>query len=549
MSALDAPFAGTSPRPRAATSRRALVRPAAARLALGAVWALAAAWAVVSLSWPAGFDHGLYAWTGDVVARGGMVYRDAWDMHGPLVAYLYALPQALVGRHFWGVRVLDLAVLAVGAWGCAALAARAGTRRAPAAASWMAAVLTLAYASQTFNNTAQPDGWVALTVGALLAPVAVAARPRLRWMAVAGAAAGLFALVKPFYGVFVLVPLVVHVLRVWPDRRAALLALATAFVASLVPIALMVAWFAHRGALDALLEVHVRYTALVYNGGGLHLTERVRGVTDHFLKAKIEPVAAPAMLAGIVALWRGGRRPLLAGLLTWLALAFFVVLLQNKYYEYHWLVILPPGLVLAAHGVLAALGDRADGGDRAGGVDRAGRTLALALVAVVVARAAVRPVFYVQQWASYAAGRTGAHFYFHDFRDDGPSRPWERMRVGEYLRDRLRPGEGIAVWGTEAGILYHAASPTPFRLAAWHWPMTNAVGTPVQRAYLREYLDALRTRPPAYVVVNTALGSYDTRLGAVERYPAVAAAIADGWVEDRVVGPLHVLRRRDLARR
>ena len=77
--------------------------------------ALAGAWAAASLSWPFGWDQGILSWVGDVIHRGGMPYRDAWDIKGPLAYYLYAVAQWLFGENLWGIRLLDLVFLVASA--------------------------------------------------------------------------------------------------------------------------------------------------------------------------------------------------------------------------------------------------------------------------------------------------------------------------------------------------------------------------------------------------------------------------------------------------
>src|SRR5260221_7249129 len=79
-------------------------------LAWGSV-AVAAVWVVMSMTYPFGWDQGLFAWVGGVIVHGGMPYRDAWDFKGPLVYYTYALAQAVFGVHLWSIRILDAALL------------------------------------------------------------------------------------------------------------------------------------------------------------------------------------------------------------------------------------------------------------------------------------------------------------------------------------------------------------------------------------------------------------------------------------------------------
>jgi hypothetical protein len=519
--------------PRVTRSRAAW----AATAALGALGVLAALWMAASLTWPPGFDHGLYVWTADVVLRGGMVYRDAWDMHGPLAAYLYALPLALTGPTFWGVRLLDLAILAGSAYAAARLAARATPAdAAPGAARavgvWTAVVLVLAYASNESEYTAQPDGWIGLATAPALAAVALAPRPGRRHMVLAGVLAGLFALIKPFYGMFVFVPLAYYVTLVGRDWRRGAAAVAVAAAASLVPIAATVAWFAARGALDALVEVHLRYTTLTYAGGGPMLGERAAALFRFVLGGPIVPVAFAAALAGGVALWRTGRRPLAAALTTWVAVAVFCALLQHKYYRYHWIPVYPAVLLLAAAGIGSAL--------RRGARDA--WALAGATAAVIAAHSALRPAAFVKQWASYAAGRTSHDAYYALFADASPSLPIERMRAGRWLRDRTPPTASVVVWGTDPGVLHYARRAAPSRIGAWSWPIFHQVGTPVQRRYEAEYLRDLRTRTPDYFVANTRLRASTFR--ALHTHPAVYREVTARFALDTTIGPYQIWRRR-----
>ena len=165
------------------------------------MWASAAlviAWAFVSLGWPLGYDHGVYVWVGDVVAHGGMAYRDAWDMHGPLVGLLFAIPEWIFGQHTWGVRVMDLAMLTTGALSLFVIVRDVASTTS---ARWSVIFLVLTYASLGFNETAEPDGWVAMMGLASLRPLR-GERSSLRGAAFSGLIVGALTLIKPFYGAF-----------------------------------------------------------------------------------------------------------------------------------------------------------------------------------------------------------------------------------------------------------------------------------------------------------------------------------------------------------
>ncbi len=174
------------------------------RMLLAGALILGAAWAIASLSFPLGWDHGLLASVGDAVLGGGMPYRDAWDIKGPLAHLWFALAQFLFGRRPIGIRVLDLVSLV----SAAIVLARSGARLTRRSAGpWIAVALVLCYGSLTYFFTAQPDGAVALALVFGITPL-LSTPVRPRQIAVAGFVVGLAMVVKPIYFVFLALPLV-----------------------------------------------------------------------------------------------------------------------------------------------------------------------------------------------------------------------------------------------------------------------------------------------------------------------------------------------------
>ena len=98
---------------------------------------------------------------GDAIVRGGMPYRDAWDIKGPLAYYGFALAQFLFGRHMWSIRILDLGLLFVG---MAALTAMVARFTLPRRGYWAASVFALWIGSLTWFYTVQPDTWAAVLI-------------------------------------------------------------------------------------------------------------------------------------------------------------------------------------------------------------------------------------------------------------------------------------------------------------------------------------------------------------------------------------------------
>jgi len=120
-----------------------------------------------------------------------------------------------------------------------------------------------------------------------------------------------------------------------------------------LPILLCVAWFAAHGALDDLVEVHLKWTVLMYSGIAQPWLTRVQDMIGWLLTSKFA-VALGLSVAGLVFLARTrGADALIMG--VWLGLALFNVVLQGKYWQYHWLVIYPLAAVLTGMALVAVV--------------------------------------------------------------------------------------------------------------------------------------------------------------------------------------------------
>lgn len=117
---------------------------------------LAALYVLVSLGWPLGWDQGILAWVGSVVASGGLPFRDAWDPKGPGSYLPFALTSAVAGPLPVGYRVMELLLLL---GGCVAVAFAVRALGLPTAASFAGPALVLTQPSLGYKGTLQPDQW------------------------------------------------------------------------------------------------------------------------------------------------------------------------------------------------------------------------------------------------------------------------------------------------------------------------------------------------------------------------------------------------------
>lgn len=478
----------TEPAERAVCVRRLL---GGALLAVGVGRALLAL--AASLFWPHGRDQGVFAWVGDVMLGGGAPFVDAWEQKGPAAGGTFALVQLLFGRGLWGVRVFDalawLAGLGLLAWLL--------RRRVPGVALVLAAATTLClHYRMGYWCTAQPDGWAslagALAWGLVLSPRAAlrsGESPRGAWRAVlAGGLLAYAALVKLPFALFVLPCVVAIVARPARGRDVACL-----FAGLALGLALGALGLAAAGALGEYLEIQLRFNPLVHRAlHGRGVLEHVAALGDLLGSRKL---ATPALLALLLVL-PGERRDgaLLTSLGAMGLVGIALIVLQDKYYDYHAAPLFVPVALLAGLGTVRGL-------ELLGG-ERGARRLA-AFLLLGVACFAVRPKWDFDGWRAHVFGTVERERYLSSFRSlEGDYDFHANVRVAAWLRERCTPEERVEVFGFEPGILFLAQRRAPTRFGFRH-PLTARPELPLVQRYRREYMAAMRAAPPRYVVLVT----------------------------------------------
>jgi hypothetical protein len=424
--------------------------------------------------------------------RGGVPYRDAWDFKGPLTFFVFAALQAMFGTQMWAIRLLDLLLLAASAYAAARIVLLFAGRVAAACTGLM---LVITFASFGSWYTGQPDGWAAnllvVTASLLLTRSPVPAG-RLAW---AGAIIGATALIKPLYATY----LVLVLCTVWPEDRGELASslrrFAIAFAAFLASVAIGVAWFAARGALADLIDVHLRFnferisTDPYLQMSMSHIARSTLGILTslpHFAC-----VLAPALF-GAVVLFRERKRTCVFFLL-WLATALFSVGAQRKFMvqNYSWHPICAPLVLLAGIG-LARLW-------HLGAVSREARSLRWlvgAMVAVLFKLTAHEPMQQFSRWWSYASGQLTLAQYRASFDVDVPSLKGapastvgfsvaRDIELADYFSKNTRPDDKVLVWGDPlANYLSSRPAITPITLST----AFTVFGTQERRHRYRSHL-------------------------------------------------------------
>ena len=473
-------------------------------LFVGALAAVAIAWCVSSLWLPFGWDHGLFATVSDVIRRGGMPYRDIWEIKGPLALYLYAVAQGVGHPQMWGIRLLDVAFLAMGAYaGWRLVRELAG----PVAALFGVATIVLGFAGFGHWYTAQPDGWAAQLLIVLVWLLAAPQRS-VRRIAVAGAVLGALCLMKPTYLLFALlfVPVLVRTGR--SEQRVDVNAAGAAMLAFAIPVALLLGYLASRGALAPLIDQHLIFNReRLASDPSLQMPlSRVALLTMTIVTASPELAAAlPLAMLGIGVSWRRDRRVLGSLLVLWFVLALATVALQRKFllHNYSWHPAYPPVLLGAAIGL--------------GFLWRQARThvelaaLAWCSALLVAYHVAKTPAAQTASWLRWLASGQSVADYHASF--EGPL-PWlanrtaldafgfslsRDVRFARHVREQTSAGDGVYVW-SDPLINYLTDRPSPTPITA---PEAFTIwGSEARRArYRDEFARAIRNGRAALIAV------------------------------------------------
>ncbi|WNG40611.1 glycosyltransferase family 39 protein [Archangium violaceum] len=452
---------------------------------------VALAYVPLYLSMPLARDQGLFAWVAMVVRDGGLPYRDAWEVKGPLVYLVYALPVSLFGSVSWGVRLVDL-LFVMGGMRLLYVALRP---RVSTPLAILTALVLFTYYTYNFWDSAQADSWASLVLlGCLVLFFADGGRRR-PWVALlAGVLLGLLALFKPLYGLFCVLPPVYALVsepRAW---RANVTFVATAALGVLATLGLFVLVFWLRGGLEALVDIQFHFNPSVYQGthqrsfaASLHEL-RARLMEPHMLALHVLGLVGPAWYA------RSARREVTL-LYTAYLVGFIALCIQNKFYPYHFFILLPAlfvgmGLALQATGeVLKEKPQALRLLPRLGALGLLG--FGLFPLVLMMSMRAEDGLDYLNGELSaveYNATFNGLDFYYEDI-----------AALAEHITESTAPEDTVLVYGFDAGInfLSNRHSPTRF---GFQYPLV--VGTQEYKArYRAEFLAALEAHPPKLIVV------------------------------------------------
>ncbi len=435
---------------------------------------LAALYGLPSLAYPFGRDQALFFYIGREWTVGRIPYRDAFDNKPPGIFALYALASELLGTHQWTIRLVELAaVLLMGSLIARAIQ-RDGPSRPGEVGSAMLLTSGLYYTVFDYWDTGQVEFWEGLFA---LAGYVTAQRVRSwRVAALASGALGAITVLFKWPGAVLLPVAALVVIRracrtahgpLGTKLRRALSAAGWHGLGICAVGGLVIGYFYACGAMKALEELFGYTSTYVLNTPASlpQALESTQLLWREVFRLWSVFLALGYLIGVVLAVrrraWRVLGGALVAALLVTLSAAS--VVLQFKFYPYHWVVLTPFLLLCCAYGS-AELARRWQS-----------LPLRVSLTVVLIGyfgapnwitNARVTYRTYTHSFWSYMRGETRRSAFLQQFLGPFNYRYAVQERIGDQIGDRANPGDGLHVRGFEPAIYAVSGLASPSRFAS-----------------------------------------------------------------------------------
>lgn len=315
-----------------------------------ALLAFAALLGSVSLTYPFGRDQGIYAYAGKLLLEGKMNYKEVFDLKPPGIHFFFSFIQLVAGESMLNARILDILWQFITAVVVMIISSRL-TRSIylPVISAFLYIFL---YYRLDYWHTLQADGalnlFFALTV--LLTISSYYSHSFLKIFA-SGLVFGIALLFK--YTIILFLPLLLLCFMYSSSElRSLRIKNIVVFLSGLLSIIIsVILLYQFTGALAELINVQFvqtpLYTSIAYE------TESGGYIFSQLLKLFVYSVYAPLIwfaIAGFTLLIRAKKIdfPSLV-VFSWVAASLFSLIIQWKFYYYHFLVIIAPLAVGAVY--------------------------------------------------------------------------------------------------------------------------------------------------------------------------------------------------------
>jgi hypothetical protein len=492
---------------------------------------------------PVARDQGVFATIAWQWREGGVPYASAGVEHkGPLPFAAYAVAQMLFGHSIGAARLLAWGALLVTGLFLTGIGRRL---RIPAPAATAAGVTYLLVTGvgglSTWWSGAQAESFMEPFVAAALF-VALGLRgeagngngsgqgsmppggasdsssgkePPLPRALLAGALLGVATLGKPTALLFAPALLAATGLRAAPAMA----------LGAAVPWLATLGYFATRGAAGAFVD-NVLLVNIDYGGRGLQLLARDFG---HFFGSHAAVLPTLLLVPAGLGLLAGGSRSRV--LLLWLVGAYLAVLVQGRFFGYHYHPVAAPLALAVGLGVAAR---------------PPVRYLALAALAVALVSMNWDDAAFRYRFWRHPSPPTALEERLAPKESPSDLDPRETRRAALWFARETRVDQTVLVWGFEPAVNFLSKRKCPTRFL-YDYYLTSRTVSPERRArYRDQFRRDIEAAPPDYVVlVRNDTNPVESRDSAsqLEDFPWWAEQVATRYESIVTIGDFDILER------
>lgn len=482
---------------------------------------------VGSLTWPLYSDHTEYAFVGDTIMAGGVPYRDAWGLKGPLTYYIFGWARSLLGRSESSIRWVDLfLIVPLFSWKLHSLQLKLGGK--PFGAALAVLLFLIFYFGGGYHWTAQPDDWAAMLILVSVSLLLNTKRSHVVNTIYAAVAIALAVLLKPTYLVFgpmlLLPPSSWKILSKENILRFLLGSVALAFTVSALYL-----WALRHGGLRELSDAY-SFVRQQYPHDWLSYSK-----LNVFLDAlRSVGMVIPYVLVpvGLYPILRSGRATVTRMLAVWFFLGILMVIYQNVYWIYEFTAAYIPA-ILTISLLVDILRQRVslefpkwrhplDG-------------IVLLFVGYIFLSPLISTTFFsTLPWPAYVLGLNGAEDYSVRVTEFDQQRK-DLESVAAYLTANTSIDDKVQMFGWEFGGIQLAKRPLATRFGNV-WPMWG--NTSLKAHYREIFLKDLSISKPKVIFVDTTLPT------PANDFPQLARFLSDHYKTGGTVGSCEVWIRK-----
>lgn len=447
----------------------------------------------VSLTYPFGRDQAIYAYAGKLLLEGRMNYLYVFDLKPPGIHFLFAFIQLVSGESMLSARIFDIAWQAVTAFVILLISFRLTNQKYLSLFS--AVIYLFLYYRQDYWHTLQADGSLNLLFStAVLLLISSYDSHSFIKIFFAGL---LFAIALLFkYTIIAFLPLLFLVILI--DKKSLFTIRVKNIAVFTMGLVLtggaVILLYYLTGALNAFWDIQFTqtplYTKIAYE------TETKGYVTSQLIKLFTYSVYSPLIILSLFAFLYSGIRKKFEFpnilLFIWIFSTLFSLIVQWKFYYYHFLVIIPAlsaGAVFAFSKIKDILKNR-----------NILYKLAVSAFAVGLFVFALKP--YVSGYSVLSGYLSGSEnlesaYIKNGFTTDSVFMFGKTLKAAEIVKNRTSIDDGIFVWGFDPLIYYLSGRKCVSRFIynfPLLWKGENA-------SFKREFLDEIEKKNPKLIIV------------------------------------------------